>query len=1031
MPPLKEVLVRLIRCLLLLAATVLVPAAVFAQASIAGVVKDTSGAVLPGVTVEAASPALIEKTRAAVTDGTGQFRIENLRPGTYSVTFTLTGFSTVKREGVELTGSGTANVSADLRVGAVAETVTVTGETPVVDVQNASRQTVLSKDILNAIPTAGSYNAVLVLVPGLFGGQQDVSTGPCNSCTFSAHGAILSGGRANSEARLLLDGLSIAVPQAGGTNYLTDTRNSQEVNFTTQGSTAEVESGGPVMNIVPRSGGNSLSGNAFASWANDKLAGSNYSQDLKDAGLAAPNPLVRMYDFNGAVGGPIRKDQIWFFTTARSQGSSSYIPVFYNKNAGNPNAWLYVPDFSHQAVNDKTWVNGSARLTMQLSPRNKLNLFWDEQNVCSISWAKCENGGNYANALFSPEANGYGDLFPMRAQQATYASPLSSKVLVEGGFGYFFSRWGGRAKDNPNTESLIKVVEQCAAGCAANGNIPGLTYRSQTVDLFSDGRNKNVTTTWRASVSFVTGSKSLKIGYQGSLLGDIRSANRGANDLRYRFNNGVPNQLTMFIHEYQNDLWMRDDALYAQGQWTMSKLTLQGGLRFDRAWSWAPEQTETSRFLAAPLVYPETPGVDSYKDLQPRFAATYDVFGNGKTALKANVGKYLEATITASNYGIANPTSRIAQNVSRNWTDSNGNFTPDCDLLNPNAQDQRASGGDVCGAYTNLNFGKNVYSNTIDPAILKGWGVRPSDWAFGVALQQEVLPRVSIEVGYVRRWFQGFIATDNLAVSPSDFGTFNITAPLDSRLPGGGGQVIGPLYDVNPVGANGQPLFGATNNYITSADNYGTQYQRFNGMDFNATARARNGLTLQGGFSFGKTTADSCEIRAKLPESAPLNPFCHIETGYLPQYKAIGNYVIPRIEVQTSVTYTGKAGIQVSGFGTPAGVGGALAANYTVLNSVVQPQLGRPLSGGAPNVTANIVVPGVLYGDRVNEVDLRLGKIFKFGRTRTTVGVDIYNLLNSAAILSYNQTYILNGAWLGPTSEMSARFAKLSLQFDF
>jgi len=527
-------------------------------------------------------------------------------------------------------------------------------------------------------------------------------------------------------------------------------------------------------------------------------------------------------------------------------------------------------------------------------------------------------------------------------------------------------------------------------------------------------------------VSFVTGSKSLKIGYQGSLLGDIRLANMGPNALRYRVNNGVPNQLTMFINQFQNDLWMRDDGFYANGQWTMSRLTLQGGLRFDRAWSYAPAQQEgPTTFLPVPLVFPETPGVDSYKDLQPRMAATYDVFGNGKTALKANVGKYLEATITASNYGIANPTSRIISNVSRNWTDTNGNFAPDCDLLNSSAQDLRTQGGDVCGAMTNLNFGKAVYSNTIDPAILKGWGVRPSDWAFGIAVQQEILPRVSVEIGYVRRWFQGFIATDNLAVSPADFGTFNITAPADSRLPGGGGQVIGPLYDVNPA------LFGVTNNFITSADNYGTQYQRFNGIDINANARPRNGLTLQGGVSFGRTTADTCEIRAKLPESAPLNPFCHIETGYLPQVKMIGAYEIPKIAVQTSIAYSGKAGIQVSGFGTPAGVGGALAANYTVANAVVAPQLGRSLSGNATNVTANIVEPGVLYGDRINEIDVRFGKIFKFGKTRTTVGLDIYNLLNSDAILSYNQAFLAGGAWLTPTSEMSARFAKLSLQFDF
>jgi hypothetical protein len=1011
---------------LLLAFGLLVPRLLFAQASLAGIVKDTSGAVLPGVTVEAASPALIEKTRSAVTDGTGQYRIENLRPGIYTVTFTLVGFSTVKREGVELTSFATSSINIDMRVGAVEETVTVTGETPVVDVQNASRQVVLSKDTLNAIPTAGTYNALVVLVPGLFGGQQDVSMGPCNSCTFSAHGAILSGGRANSEARLLLDGLSIAVPQAGGTNYLTDPRNAQEVNFTTQGSTAEVESGGPVMNIVPRTGGNSMSGNAFGSWANSSLQGSNYTPELKAAGLAAPNPLIKMYDFSGAVGGPIKKDKVWFFTTVRSQGNSSYIPIFYNVNQGNPNAWLYQPDLTHQAKNDKTFFNASARLSMQLSPRNKLNVFWDEQNVCSISWALCENGGNYSNALFSPEANGYGDLYPMRAQQVTYSSPFSNKILIEGGFGYFFSRWGGRAKTDPSTESLIKVVEQCVAGCPANGNIPGLTYRSQTVDLFSDGRNKNTTTTWRGSVSYVSGANSLKIGYQGSLLGDIRSANRGSNALRYRFNNGVPNQLTMFINDFQNDLWMRDDAFFVQDSWTRSKLTLQGGLRFDRAWSYSPPQQEgPSVFLPTPLIYPETPGVDSYKDITPRVAATYDLFGNGKTAIKGNIGKYLESTITASNYGIANPTSRIVSSVSRNWTDSNHNFVADCDLLNPAAQDLSARGGDICGAYSNLNFGKNVFSNTIDPAILSGWGVRPSDWALGIAVQQEIAPRVSIEVGYVRRWFQGFLVTDNLAVKPSDFAQFSVTAPVDPRLPGGGGNTISGLYDVNPA------LFGVTNNYLTYSDNYGNQYQRFNGMDFNATARMRNGLSVQGGFSFGKTTADNCEIRAKLPEIAPLNPFCHVETGYLPQFKALGSYVIPKVDVQVSGAYTGKAGIQVSGFGTPAGVGGALAANWAVPNALIQPQIGRPLSGGAPNATINILQPGVLYGDRVNEVDVRFGKIFRIAQTRANVGVDLYNLLNSGAILSYNQSYIPNGAWLGPLSQISARFAKLSVQFDF
>jgi len=998
------------------------PAVVWAQASIAGTVKDTSDALLPGVTVEAASPALIEKVRTAVTDGTGQYRIENLRPGQYTVTFTLPGFTTVRREGIELTGSFVASVNAELRVGAVSETVVVSGESPIVDVQSSQRTTVLTHETINAIPTAGSYNALLVLVPGLLGGQQDVSTGPCNSCTFSAHGTLLSlgGNRANTDARLLVDGISIAVPQAGGTNYLTDTKNAQEVTFTVSGSMGEVESGGPVMNIIPRSGGNTLSGNGSVGWTNGDLQGGNLSDELRALNVTA-SPLIKGYDVSGAVGGPIQRDRIWFFGTVRSQGGSSYIPsMYYNKNAGDPNRWLYEPDLTRQAFNDKTWRNASARFTMQVTPRNKVHVFWDEQKVCT----KCENGGNYANATTSPEGNGYGDLHPMRFQQATWTSPVNNKLLLEGGFGYFFSRWGGRAKQDPYTGNLPRIIEQCGAGCPANGNIPGLMYRSQTTDLFSDGRNKNITTTWRATAAYVTGGNTLKFGYIGNQLGDLRSANRSPNDLRYRVNNGVPNQLTQYVHDQQNDLWMRNDAFYVQQQWTRGRLTLQGALRFDRAWSWAPEQRLESRFWAQPLVFDETPVVDSYTDLTPRAAVTYDLFGNGRTALKATLGKYLESTVTASNYGIGNPTSRIATNVFRTWTDRNGNWNPDCDLSNPQTQDFGPT-GDFCGVINNLNFGTATFSNTIDPDILHGWGVRPSDWNWGVSVQHEVLPRTSVEVGFFHREFYGFAVTDNLAVTPSDFTQFSIPAPQDSRLPNGGGYQVGPLYDLNVPS-----LFGVTRNYITYADKYGDAYQTYNGIDVTFSARPRNGLSVQGGFSGGYSTSDNCEVRAQVPEIGLLNPYCHIETSFLPQYKGIATYIVPRIDVSVSGTFTSKPGIQVSGFGTPV-AGGAFAANYVISNAAVMPILGRPLAGSAPNITVNLIEPHSVLGDRVNELNMRVGKVFRFGNSRVNVGVDIYNLLNAATPLSYNQAFIPNGPWLTPTSVLSARFAKLSMQLDF
>ena len=1000
------------------------PTALYAQGAIAGTVRDSSGAVLPGATVEASSPALIEKVRSAATDGTGQYRIENLRPGTYVVTFTLSGFSTVKREGIEVTGSFTATVNAELKVGSVSETITVSGETPVVDVQSAQRQTVLSKDIIGAIPTAGTYNALLVLVPGVFGGQQDVDRGPCISCTFSTRGSLLTG-RANSEGRLQMDGLSFAVPQAGGTNYLVDTRNAQEVTFTTSGSLGEVESGGPVLNVIPRTGGNTFSGTGFANWANSSLQGSNYTQELKDAGLTSPNPLIKLYDVSGAIGGPLKKDRLWFFATERAQGSSTYISsLYYNKNAGLANAWTYAPDLNRQGFEDHTWENTTLRLTWQASPRHKINVFWDEQIICP----NCKNGGLNANALFSPEANGKGDFYPQRTQQATWSSPLTSRFLIEAGVGAYIGEWGGRPKDSPYTQDLARIVEQCTNGCPANGDIPGLNYRSQTTIGTSDAQNLNETYTWRASGSFVTGAHSLKVGYIGTHLIAGTNSFRGPADLSYRVNNGVPNQLTEYITHFVTEPHTRDDAFFGQEQWTHKRLTLQGALRFDHSWSYsAPVQEGPTRFLPTPLIFPRTPGVDAFWDISPRMAAIYDALGNGKTALKLNFGRYLESTITGSNFGLQIPTSRIAgSNVSRSWTDANGNFTPDCDLSNPNAQDLRASGGDFCAAIGNANFGKAVFNNTIDPALLSGWGVRPSDWNFGVSLQHEILERVSVEVGYTRRWYNGFIVTDNLAVTPADFGQFSITAPVDPRLGASSGTTISGLYDVNPA------LFGVTNNYVTAASDYGNEYNHSNGIDVTVSARPRNGLSVQGGFSGGKTVLDTCEIRAKLPETAPVNPYCHVESGFLPQFKAISSYTVPKVDIQVSGTFTSKPGIQVNINGTPTGVvGGAIGANYTVSNAVIAQSLGRSLSGNAANATVNLITPGTLYGDRVNELDLRVAKVLRFGRTKTLVGVDFYNATNSSAVLSYNQAFIAGGSWLTPTSIMSARFAKISAQFDF
>jgi hypothetical protein len=430
-------------------------------------------------------------------------------------------------------------------------------------------------------------------------------------------------------------------------------------------------------------------------------------------------------------------------------------------------------------------------------------------------------------------------------------------------------------------------------------------------------------------------------------------------------------------------------------------------------WSHFPrQQLGPNPFFPTAVVYEPSDGV-SYNDITPRFGAAYDVFGNGRTAIKVNIGKYLVAADGSSiTGGLLNPLSRVSTSANRTWTDTNTNFRPDCDLRNPQAQDLSASGGDFCGLNSNLNFGRPVFSITYDPDTITGWRKRGYDWNFGVQVQQELLPRVSVNAGYFRRIFGNFFATDNLATRASDYNTFSIVTPPDSRLPGGGGNTIGNLYDVTPT------LSGVTNNFQTFSDVYGHQRRHWNGVEVNVTARIRGGLTFQGGTSTGRRIDDTCEIRAVLPETALLNPYCLQEPPFLTDLKALGSYTIPKIDVQVSGTLQSIPG-------------DPLSANYNVPSATAALSLGRPLSGNAQFAQVNLVEPGEVIGDRINQLDIRVGKILRFRNFRTQVSVDLYNALNANPIEGYNQAFIAGGAWLTPTGILTARFAKITAQVDF
>ncbi|MBM3650938.1 MAG: carboxypeptidase regulatory-like domain-containing protein, partial [Alphaproteobacteria bacterium] len=874
---------------------VLAPAAAWAQASITGVVRDSSGAVLPGVTVEASSDQLIEKVRTAVTDGSGTYRLVDLRVGTYAVTYSLVGFNTFKREGIELTGTFTATINVELRIGSLEETITVSGESPIVDTQSVRQQTTIASDLIAAMPAARSTAGIMMLIPAT-----QVQANPTNLDIQVTPGVVFFGGAGgrNNEGRIQVDGLATTAALNGGgaSSYMPDIGNAQEITLSSSGGLGEMQAGGPVISIIPKAGGNSVKGTFYLSNVTDWMVGNNYTQALRDRGLRTPGKLFKLWDYNASVGGPIKKDRVWYFFQWRDQGSHRTVPgMFANRNMGDATKWTYAPDTSRPAVLAGGWSNAALRMTVQPTVRNKFNVFWDHQIPCQGAVYLGTDGGCRqsgpgeiicgapqatnpgCSATAAPEVGTYLTGYGQRVQQATWTSPVTNRLLLEAGFGTYLSQWGGTEQPGGPLTSLVRVTEQCTVTCANNGDIPNLTYRSGLFRKSFQG-----VLSWRGAASFVTGRQSVKVGYQAEYQISNNFSYTNSEFLDFRVNNGVPNQLTQNINAFKQQNRGRFDAFYVQEQWTLGRVTLQGALRFDFARSHFPEQTVgAQRFLPTTITYPRADGVTGYMDLMPRGGLAWDVFGTGKTSAKISVGRYVQNLNAGLSYTAQNPSARLSTSVTRAWTDGNGNFSPDCDLQNPLAQDNRPSGGDFCGQISDLNFGRDRFSSRLDPKLLSGWSNRPGDGQYGVSVQQEVLPRVSVELGYNRRWLTNFTVTDNLAQRATDHSTFSITAPIDSRLPAAAsGRVISGLFNVN------QNVASAVDQVQTLASDYGTYSQAAHGILFNASARLRNGLVLQGGVNTNDTRTDFCDIRAALPEesSAPLsptNPWCDTATGWV------------------------------------------------------------------------------------------------------------------------------------------------------
>jgi carboxypeptidase family protein len=964
------------------------PLVASAQATISGVVRDTSGAVLPGVTVEAASPVLIEKVRTTVTDGTGQYAIENLRPGMYTVTFTLPGFAVVRREGVALEGTFTARINADLRVGGVEETITVTGETPVVDVQSTRQQRVLDREILDALPNSGLRTGLGVLIPSVDFRRQDVGGAGVRAVT----GNMVAHGARSEDAGTTLNGMTIATFGTGAATatIFLNPMGLEEMTITTGANDAELHAGGVRTNYTLREGGNAFHGVVFGAYAPGKWQADNLTEDLVRRGLREPNKIRANWDINPAFGGPILRDRVWFFGAARYNVTADYVAgLYWNKNANNPNAWTYEPDTSRRVWNEQKQPDTQLRVSWQATPRHKIGGTYYNTSYCF-----CPTD---ASLTLAWEAGQRADYPYQRLFAGDWTAPLTSRLLFEAS-GQIYKSESNRSPWDGLAEGMIPVQEQNT----------GMRYRAAEMYRIQDQSVYTV----RGAFSYVTGAHAFRFG-GSNRFGDLGQREYDLSPVSYRLRGGVPNRITQRALGTWRANVDADLGLFAQDRWTWNKLTLTYGLRYDYFSSSYPEQRIGPTTLAPTrnITFPAQPGLGALHDLSPRLGAVYDLRGDGKTALKVSLNRYVLAMGPDVTFiQLANPSRNLVTNATRTWTDANRNYVPECDLLNARSNGE-------CGALSNANFGTVVTNLTYDSDMLTGWGKRNFNWEVSAGMQRELAPGISADLSYFRRWYGNFVLVDDLAVGPADFDRFTITAPSDPRLPGGGGYEI-EGYDIKPAkfGVAAQP-------FVTLSRKYGDQEDYWNGIDATVNARPRPGLFFQGGVSTGRRVEDNCDVVTKVDNPNPL--YCHRDEPWLTFVKGYGSYTVPRVDVQVSGTYQTKPGPLV-------------LAIYTATNAEVAPSLGRSLAGATSNVDIHLLSPGPYtttnggsgraHGERLHQVDFRISKLLQFGRTRTRANLDIYNALNSSAVLDQNEAF---GDWQRPTEILVARFYKFSVQFDF
>jgi hypothetical protein len=1155
----------------------MLPAVVGAQTGdVAGQVRDASGAVMADVSVTIAGPALIEGTRTATTDDNGRFRIPTVSVGTYEVRFTRAGFTPLTRRNIEITSGFTAQIVVELIVAGPSDTLMVTGGLPRIDLQNARVQQIFKGSEIADLPTTRDVGGLLLLVPGLTSDRGICSGGiGCYPTVpaFNAHIAPDDSAGGLRQGRIMVDGMVInggrLDNEHGTANGLTlDPAAAQEVVFTISGALGESETGGAAINIVPRAGGNQFAGSYFTSYLGRGFFSNNRKTRLTSS--ANVQPYQYDYDVNGSLGGPIVRNRVWFHGYAGDRGVERYpnggsVFIYPNLNEGQFAA-NYAPNRALGPVTTRNeYIKGNARVTFQASPRNKLNLYWDEQSSCA---EPCY--GTYL-VMLSPEAYWSRQTYPNRLTQLSWANPFTDRMLFEAGLTYVSTHEdSSHHREHPSYPSIPRVCEagttvgrdhvamrtpgsgagldffinggNCRTEAIGSGSInyPFVSPDNRDLNFLGGAalRNHDMYRS-RASASYARGAHFAKVGLE-SLYYSEQSRN-AVNDLRLSYHYLTPqttggwnaaartgncllapetdpyacgNMSLYYPDDPRNHTWQRprpvsfemntgvgtldervwSTALYAQDQWQLGRFSLGGALRYDHAASrYGRSCIGPDVFVAVQWCSEPADGV-SYHDLTPRWSVVWDVLGTGRTAVKWNMGKYLQAAAFEGLYVDDNAARRSINAITRAWDDLNGNRIIDCSLSDPNPHTM--PGGDTCGTMLDgtgapsqpfLAFGRppsaatnaaiicgrtdgatqlqRDYCAEAGQNLLAGWGKRRSEWQFGLGIQHELLPGLTGEVTYNRRTYGNLTATDTILsgcdyygprAAVEDYRTcaerylnfeselfdfYRFTAPVDPRLPGGGGYIVRGVTNQKAPGALPSGAGAAT--LIRDDLSY-----YWHGIDTTFALRTWRGLRVSGGTSTGRAVRDTCFTTIDVPNvrGRDENYGCHNRPQLTTNVRATASYVVPWVDVLVGAVYQYRPGLQLNAsLQVPSEAAvwepGSVHRQGTLFNTL----------GGVTSVQGQpILQPGDLYGESLQMWDFKLAKNVRFASTRLALGIDVYNLFNVDTALAYVPQYtafrLADGTWVEdnpntPTVEVnrwgevrsivSPRNLKLTLQFDF